>query len=349
MELNKKYRPKFFKDVVGHQKKIEILKGYIKKGSVSSLFLFSGVRGIGKTTLARLFAKGLNCKNFVDDVCGVCDSCISIDKGESFSIIEIDGASNRGIDDMKRLRELAQFKGMDRYKVFIIDEAGMLTKEAWNAGLKLLEEAPKGVVFMLATTEKEKIIDTILSRAIEIELLPLTSTLIRNRLKQIIELEKFKVSDLVVDKIVENSKGIMRDAINSLESVAVLDKDVTLDDLKEIKGELGIEEKNFRFKVCKAFVGFKMNDILEIVTYISEKGISLKDLIKILYDGIVGSYLYKKLGFYPQYIEGIEVSEKDCQLFLDLFPVWYRLFSDYPWDYQNLFRFYADFLVQRSK
>lgn len=350
MDLNRKYRPKTFSEVVGHGDKKEMLKGFVRSGNIPSSFLFSGIRGIGKTTLARIFAKAMNCRDIGTDgdPCDKCESCVAINNNTSYSVIEIDGASNRGIDDMRKLKQLANFKVIDKYKVFIIDEAHVLTKEAFQAGLKLLEEAPKDVVFILVSTDKGRILETILSRAIEIQLLPLSVTLVRNRLRQLCEWEKLTISSMVIDKIAEDSHGILRDAVNQVEQLGVMGKDVDIGDYRVMKPDVELLDAEFKVQVCKAFMASKITDLSVVINKAIEKGINLKGLLKVIYDGVVGSYIHSKLKFYPGYMEGIEVSEKDCKVFLEIFPMWYRLISDYTWDYDNIMRMYYEFMIRRS-
>ena len=171
LPLHRKYRPRRFREAVGQESTADVLRTQVAQGRVAQGYLLEGARGIGKTTLARVLAMALNCAAQADgEPCGACPSCLSISRGqETLDVVEMDAASNRGVDDAQRLRERALYAPSDtgRYKVYIVDEAHMLTREAWNALLKVLEEPPPRVVFVFATTEAKKIEQTsaaILSR-----------------------------------------------------------------------------------------------------------------------------------------------------------------------------------------
>jgi len=162
----RKYRPKYFREVVGQEIPVRILKNAIKLNKISHAYMFSGPRGVGKTTVARILAKAVNCLNPSEgEPCGACENCLLIDKGTFPDLIEIDAASNRGIDDIRSLRESVNYTPMKgKFKIYILDEAHMLTKEAFNALLKTLEEPPPSTIFVLCTTEADKIPPTIASR-----------------------------------------------------------------------------------------------------------------------------------------------------------------------------------------
>ena len=165
--ISRKYRPQNFHDVVGQNPIIQTLINALKKGRLAQAYLFCGSRGTGKTTLARILAKALNCKNLREDYepCNTCTSCMEIASSRSLDVMEIDGASNRGIDDIRKLNETVGYAASSgKYKIYIIDEVHMLTKEAFNALLKTLEEPPKNTKFFFATTEPHKVLPTIMSR-----------------------------------------------------------------------------------------------------------------------------------------------------------------------------------------
>ncbi len=223
MNLPVKYRPKRFEDITGQEHVTRTLYNALKEQRIAPAYLFSGPRGVGKTTSARIFAKGLNCeKGITPEPCNQCTVCLEIDRGRSLDVIEIDGASNRGIDQIRELREnLRLMPTRGRYRVYIIDEVHMLTTEAFNALLKTLEEPPPHAVFIFATTEPQRVPETVLSRTQRFDFRPLTEQDIARRLRQIAEAEGMRVSDEALQRIARFASGSMRDAIALLEQVWV--------------------------------------------------------------------------------------------------------------------------------
>lgn len=221
--FSRKYRPRSFSEVIGQEHIVRTLKNSIKMGRVSHAYIFSGSRGIGKTTIARIMAKALNCRNPVDfEPCNRCENCVEIDRGSFPDMYEIDAASNRGIDDIRTLRDnvnYAPIKGS--YKVYIIDEAHMLTKEAFNALLKTLEEPPPRNIFILATTESYKIPDTIKSRCQVFVFKPPTKHQIKAYLTRILEKEGIEYQQDALSLLVEEAEGGMRDFASLLDQAVV--------------------------------------------------------------------------------------------------------------------------------
>lgn len=222
--LYRKYRPSSFSEVSGENEIVKSLKLSLKNKSMAHAYLFSGPRGVGKTTVARLIAKGVNCLNLKEngEPCNECKNCKAINEGRFSDLIEIDAASNRSIDEIRSLKEKINYQPVEGLKkVYIIDEAHMLTKEAFNALLKTLEEPPAHVIFILATTELEKILPTIISRCQRYDFKPLDLEEMKSGLEHILKEENLSMTDDVYPVIYENSSGSMRDSISILERLIV--------------------------------------------------------------------------------------------------------------------------------
>ena len=244
ISLYRKYRPKTFSDVVGQEVVVKILKNSILNNKISHAYIFSGPRGTGKTSIAKIFSKAVNCLNTTDgDLCNNCENCLqNID--EEIDIIEIDAASNNGVDEIREIRNNVKLMPVHlKYKVYIIDEVHMLSTSAFNALLKTLEEPPKHIIFILATTEFNKIPATVISRCQKFDFKKITNKQIEDRLKYILEQEKKSLNGEVISLIAKLSDGGLRDAINMLDQVISLEKEnVTVDDVYNLIGD--ISEKN---------------------------------------------------------------------------------------------------------
>ncbi len=219
--LARKYRSQTFDDVIGQDPIAQTLKNAIKTGRVAHAYLFTGTRGVGKTTMARILAKSLNCLATdapTIEPCCKCDSCIAVNLGDDIDVIEIDGASNRGVDNVRELRENAIYRpARARFKIYIIDEVHMLTNEAFNALLKILEEPPSHVKFIFATTEPNKVIPTIQSRCQRFDFNSINAKLIAAQLKSILKQEKIKSEDDLILPLAKMANGSMRDGLSLLD------------------------------------------------------------------------------------------------------------------------------------
>lgn len=244
ISLYRKYRPKTFSDVVGQDVIVEILKNSIINDKLSHAYIFSGPRGTGKTSIAKIFSKAVNClNNKTGDLCCECDVCNNSFE-EEIDIIEIDAASNNGVDEIREIRNNVKLLPSNlKYKVYIIDEVHMLSTSAFNALLKTLEEPPKHVIFILATTEFNKIPSTVISRCQKFDFKKISNNTIIKRLKYILESEERILDDEIVKLIAEISDGGLRDAINLMDQVLSFEKkEITKNDIYNMIGEISDDE-----------------------------------------------------------------------------------------------------------
>lgn len=232
------YRPQNFSEVVGQEPIVKALLQAVKLGRVGHAYLFTGSRGVGKTTIARILAKAVNCPNVsAGDPCGTCDTCLAIARGAFLDVIEIDAASHTGVDNIRELIDRIAFgPSQGKMKVFIIDEVHMLSKAAFNALLKTLEEPPAHALFILATTDIDKVPETIVSRTQRFDFRKITSPQILETLQAVVKKEKLKLPAGALEIIVENSEGGLRDALSQLSMIAVLEKDHSEADIHLLLG-----------------------------------------------------------------------------------------------------------------
>jgi DNA polymerase-3 subunit gamma/tau len=278
--LYRKWRSQNFDEIVGQGFIVQTLKNAIKSGRISHAYLFSGPRGTGKTSTARIFAKALNCvKGPTPNPCGTCDQCEKIKNGHAIDVVEIDAASNRGIDEIRDLREKVRYVPVEgKYKIYIIDEVHMLTSEAFNALLKTLEEPPQHVVFILATTEPQKVPVTISSRCQRLDFKRLSNQEIIVQLKKIADAEGVKLEDAAVPLIARNSEGSMRDAISLFDQlVSFSGKSIKADDVIAV---LGTANTDLVFEFGSALGRGEVGKLFELVNKMGSSGRSFPQVTK---------------------------------------------------------------------
>ena len=290
--LYRKYRPKTFDDVYGQQIVVQTLKNVIKNNKLTHAYLFVGPRGTGKTSIAKIFAKTINCLHPEDGLsCEKCDICVSNNSNENVDIIEMDAASNNGVDEIREIRNhITLLPTVSKYKIYIIDEVHMLTTGAFNALLKTLEEPPEHIIFILATTEPHKIPLTIMSRCQSFEFKPIPVATIKERLKYICAQENINIDDKSLNLIAEESNGGLRDAVSMLDQLnAYADGNIKYEDVLLLNGRINDDEiekfmtemvnddlnsvftkieswqeegKNFIY-ICEDFIRFLRNELIK--------------------------------------------------------------------------------------
>lgn len=286
--LARKWRPQIFEDLVGQQTVTQTLENAIQSGKIAHAFLFAGPRGTGKTTCARILAKALNCQSAPGPVtrpCNQCPSCVDIAASRSLDVLEIDGASNRGIDEVRELRDSAKYQAIrDRFRIFIIDEVHMLTTEAFNALLKILEEPPQHVFFIFATTEIRKVPETIKSRCQVHDFKKISDRILVQRLQYITEQEKIEISDKSLHLIALASEGGLRDALGTLDQVVAF-SGMKVDE-KDVQVVLGLVDTDVMIELGRAIAAGETAAVLAIFEKISEYGIDYK----IFYNELLAFY-----------------------------------------------------------
>jgi DNA polymerase-3 subunit gamma/tau len=283
--LARKYRPQRFQEIIGQEHIVTTLKNALKSGKIWHAYIFSGTRGTGKTSTARIFAKAVNCLSPTADFepCNKCKNCIEITQGDSLDVIEIDAASNRGIDEIRSLRESVKYVPVScKYKVYIIDEAHQITEAAFNAFLKTLEEPPSYVIFILATTEFNALPTTIVSRCQVFQFRPITKNIIFDRLKFVVSQEKKtdKITDDALQLIAETASGSVRDALSLLDQILALTEIHPKVDSKLLRQIWGFTPNEVLEKYVELILNSEIKPILDFVEEIYTSGIDFIQLSK---------------------------------------------------------------------
>lgn len=306
--LYRKYRPMRFEDVCGQQFIVKTLSNAIKNNKIGHAYLFCGTRGTGKTTIAKIFAKLVNCLNPLDNVpCGECEICLNENTDEIPDIIEIDAASNNGVDEIRELKnKIKLMPVMCKYKVYIIDEVHMLSTGAFNALLKTLEEPPEHVIFILATTEPQKLPITIISRCQRFDFKKINVLDISKRLKYISQKEGIDIDDEAIEEIAKLSEGAMRDAIGLLDQISSFaDSKITVEDIYTIRGSVS------NMVLIELIEKYIDNDASSILSIVDDIYLSGKDFYRLSEDILVfyRNMLISKVA--PSYFEDKALQLKD--------------------------------------
>ncbi len=285
-----KYRPKTFKDLIGQEVIAETIYNSIKNQRSANAYLFTGIRGVGKTTIARIVAKSLNCLKGIDKLCSkdLCENCEAISNSNHIDVLEMDAASKTGVDDVRDLIEFSRYGPTTaKYKIFIIDEVHMLSKQAFNALLKTLEEPPEYLKFIFATTEIKKIPVTVISRCQRFDLARVNSSDLFNFIKNVKDKEKGKINDEALKLIVKISEGSVRDALSLLDRAILSQSEKSEINLKEAQNIFGFFDKSYLINLFKFLFKGDEKEVINIYKSIYNQGVEpkvfLNDFLEILY------------------------------------------------------------------
>jgi DNA polymerase III subunit gamma/tau len=349
--IARKFRPQVFDDVVGQKPIVQTLQNAIQMNRIGHAYLFSGPRGVGKTTTARILAKGLNCvKGPAVTPCNECPSCQEIALGKSIDVFEIDAASNTGVDNIRELRESAKYAAArNRYKIFIIDEVHMLSTSAFNALLKILEEPPPHVVFIMATTERHKLPATILSRCQQFVFRTISPAEIQEHLRQIANREGVQIDDRALSYIVKASEGSMRDAQSLLDQIISFSGQAVVDE--DVRDVLGFIPSEILDRTLDGLAERDSKALLENVGIVIDQGLNIQQYVR-EFIGRIRDLLILKLGLEEKVVGSIEdkralasrtdkFSEQDLIRFFDTLL---RLESELRWTSQPRFHLEVGFV-----
>ena len=349
--IARKFRPQLFDDVVGQKPIVQTLQNAIQMNRVGHAYLFSGPRGVGKTTTARILAKGLNCVKGPTVVpCNECPSCQEIASGKSIDVFEIDAASNTGVDNIRELRENAKYAAArNRSKIFIIDEVHMLSTSAFNALLKILEEPPAHVVFIMATTERHKLPATILSRCQQFVFRTISPAEIQAHLRQIADREGVKIDDRALSYIVKASEGSMRDAQSLLDQIISFSGQQVVDE--DVRDVLGFIPSEILDRTLDALAERDAKALLENVGIVIDQGLNVQQYVR-EFIGKIRDLLVLKLGLEGNIVGSAEekralasksdkFSEQDLIRFFDTLL---RLENELRWTSQPRFHLEVGFV-----
>ncbi|MCP5463958.1 MAG: DNA polymerase III subunit gamma/tau [Deltaproteobacteria bacterium] len=313
LALARKYRPQDFTQVIGQDAIVQTLKNALELNKLHHAYLFSGVRGVGKTSMARILAKSINCeKGPTITPCQECSNCQDITLSKSLDVLEIDGASNNLVDDVRDLREQIKFLPSEgRYKIVIIDEVHMLSQSAFNALLKTLEEPPEHVIFIFATTESHKIPVTILSRCQKYDFRKLTTQALFTHLKNIAQQEKLKIEDAALHLVASCAQGSVRDSLSLLDQIASLSQDSISEE--QVRNTLGLADRILVLEASQALVQANSEQALAVLQQVDERGFDLKLFAESILQNLRHLILMQSTGQAP---DDLSPSEKDSLLAL---------------------------------
>lgn len=302
--LYRKYRPRTFEEVQGQSNIVNILKNQIINDKISHAYIFSGTRGTGKTSTAKIFAKAVNCLTPINgSPCNFCENCLAVSEETTMDIVEMDAASNRRIDDIRQIREQVIYPPSNlKYKVYIIDEAHMITNEGFNALLKIMEEPPKHLIFILATTELDKIPDTILSRTQRFEFKSLSTDEIKNQILQVSKLENVQISDRAAEIISNVASGAMRDALSVLDQVFSIGK--TNIEPSDVYDLLGIFSDEIKSEYAKKIFSNDSKGLISLIEEQLSKGKNSINFIKEI-STFFKELMYIKIGVKDDFTNGL--------------------------------------------